>query len=195
MAAGAHPRASENAAGRGIVRGVETLHVAEIESPVGSLRLASTAQGLAHVDLPHASGGGLAGWQRRFAPDARRLQAWEPNRVVAVQLVEFLEGKRNAFDLPLDLRGTPFQLRVWNALLEIPYSETRSYVEIATSVGRPSAVRAVGGANAANPIPFVVPCHRVIAADGRLGGYSGGLDLKARLLAMESGQPDDARLL
>ena len=174
---------------------METLHVAEVESPVGTLRLTSTSQGLAHVDLPHASGGGLAGWQRRFAPDAKRVDAYEPNRVAAVQLIEYLEGKRKAFDLPLDLRGTDFQLRVWEALCAIPFGTTRSYVDIATAVGRPSAVRAVGGANAANPIPFIVPCHRVIAADGRLGGYSGGLELKARLLAMESGQPDDARLL
>ena len=107
-----------------------------------------------------------------------------------MQLLEYFEGKRTAFDLPLDLRGTPFQLEVWRALLAIPYGETRSYAEIARAVGRPAAVRAVGAANGANPIAIVVPCHRVIAADGSLGGYGGGLELKARLLAMErSGAP------
>ncbi len=85
----------------------------------------------------------------------------------------------------LDPRGTEFQLRVWNALREIPYGETRSYAEVAAQVGTPRAVRAVGTANGANPLSLVIPCHRVIASGGKLGGYGGGLDLKARLLAME----------
>ncbi len=100
-------------------------------------------------------------------------------------MLEYLEGKRIEFDLPLDLRGTPFQIAVWSALLEIPYGETRSYQQIANVIGRPRAVRAVGAANGANPVAIVVPCHRVIASDGTLHGYGGGLDLKARLLAME----------
>ena len=99
------------------------------------------------------------------------------------------------FDLALDLRGTPFQREVWAALLDIPYGETRSYVEVGRAVGRPRASRAVGGANNANPIALVVPCHRVIAADGSLGGYGGGLELKARLLAMERSHPSLGQLL
>ena len=99
------------------------------------------------------------------------------------------------FEIQLDLRGTPFQHAVWAALLEIPYGERRSYKDIAIAVGRPTALRAVGSANNANPVSLIVPCHRVIASDGSLGGYGGGLELKARLLAMERSRPSRDRLL
>jgi methylated-DNA-[protein]-cysteine S-methyltransferase len=88
--------------------------------------------------------------------------------------------------VPLDLLGTPFQCLVWHALQDIPYGVTWTYRELAQRLGRPRALRAVGAANAANPVPIVVPCHRVVAAGGKLGGYTGGLDLKRRLLALES---------
>jgi O-6-methylguanine DNA methyltransferase len=172
---------------------VELVHTAQIETPAGGLRIASTERGLAYVELPHASGRGLEGWLRR-RPDLRAAPGFAPNRAAAVQLVEYFEGKRTVFDLPLDLRGTAFQLAVWRALLAIPYGETRSYAEVAQVVGRPAAVRAVGAANGANPIAIVVPCHRVIAADGTLGGYGGGLRLKARLLAMERSRAPGALL-
>ena len=103
------------------------------------------------------------------------------------QLRAYFAGDLREFDLPLDIAGTAFQQRVWRALLRIPYGETRSYSEIARSIGAPSAVRAVGAANGANPIPIVVPCHRVIGAGGSLVGYGGGLPLKQRLLALERG--------
>ena len=171
---------------------MEIIHTAQVESPIGELRLASTATGLAFLELPHANGRGLDGWLQRCAPGARCQAGFAPNRRAAVQLVEYLEGKRTAFDLPLDLRGTEFQRRVWQALLEIPYGETRSYLEVARAIGAPHAVRAVGAANGANPVALVVPCHRVIASDGSLGGYGGGLRLKERLLAMEqSRRPSD----
>ena len=173
---------------------MEAVHTAQIETPVGALRIASTAHGLAYVELPHASGRGLEGWLRR-RPGARAEPGFAPNRDAAVQLVEYFEGKRTAFDLALDLAGTPFQLEVWRALLAIPYGETRSYADVARAVGRPAAVRAVGAANGANPIAIVVPCHRVIAADGSLGGYGGGLGLKAKLLAMERSRAPGLRLL
>ena len=172
---------------------MEAVHAATIETPVGPLRIASTQRGLAFVELPHASGRGLAGWLRRHGV-ARVEPGFAPNRLAAVQLAEYFEGKHTAFELPLDLRGTPFQLEVWRALLAIPYGETRSYAEIARAVARPAAVRAVGAANGANPIAIVVPCHRVIAADGSLGGYGGGLRLKARLLAMERSRAPGALL-
>ena len=101
------------------------------------------------------------------------------------QLEEYFEGKRREFDLPLQLSGTPFQMRVWRALQAIPYGETRSYGEVARMVGCPKAARAVGAANGANPLAIVVPCHRVIQSDGRLGGYGGGLRLKQFLLDLE----------
>jgi O-6-methylguanine DNA methyltransferase len=101
------------------------------------------------------------------------------------QLRAYFAGQLRRFDLPLDMRGTDFQLRVWRELERIPFGETRSYLEIAEAIGAPRAVRAVGAANGANPIPIVVPCHRVIGASGKLVGYGGGLPLKKRLLQLE----------
>jgi O-6-methylguanine DNA methyltransferase len=164
---------------------MEIVHTARVETGIGALRLASTESGLAYLELPHASGRGLAGWLRRCAPQAQLEEGFAPNRAAARQILEYLEGKRSEFDLVLDLRGTDFQRGVWAALLEIPYGETRSYQDIARKLGKPRAVRAVGAANGANPVAIVVPCHRVVQTGGKLGGYGGGLDLKARLLAME----------
>ena len=175
---------------------MEIVHTTWVEGPIGTFRIASTQQGLAYVELPHASGHGLDGWLRRRAPDARCEEGDEPNRSAAAQILEYLVGKRTEFDLPLDLRGTPFQRQVWEKLLEIPYGETRSYQEIARAIGRPHATRAVGNANGANPVSLVVPCHRVVASGGKLGGYAGGLSLKARLLAMERAhRPSQGSLL
>jgi len=101
------------------------------------------------------------------------------------QLNEYFASRRREFTFPIDLRGTPFQLQCWRALLEIPYGETRTYADLARVVGRPKAYRAVGMANNRNPIAIVVPCHRVIASDGTLCGYGGGLDVKRRLLELE----------
>ena len=102
------------------------------------------------------------------------------------QLNEYLDGKRTLFDLPLEPKGTEFQKKVWNALKEIPFGETRSYGEIAKIIGNEKASRAVGMANNKNPIAIIVPCHRVIGANGKLVGYAGGLDLKEKLLKLES---------
>lgn len=174
---------------------METVHSAQFESPIGALRIASTEVGVAYLGLPRAGGRGFAGWLARSARGARHEQAYAPNREAIRQVVEYLEGKRSDFDLRLDLRGTPFQCSVWNALREIPYGMTRSYADVARAVGNPNAVRAVGTANGANPIPLVVPCHRVIATGGKLGGYGGGLDLKRRLLAMEQSACHQGALL
>jgi len=164
---------------------MERVFTAELDSPIGALRIASTEKGLAYVELPHASGRGFRGWLGRHAERAEVQEGYAANRVAVAQLLEYLEGKRTAFELPLDLRGTPFQVAVYTEVAAIPYGESRSYSEIAERVARPRAVRAVGAANGANPIPLVVPCHRVIGSRGQLQGYAGGLDLKARLLAME----------
>ena len=101
------------------------------------------------------------------------------------QLDEYFAGRRRAFDLPLEYPGSPFQRRVWDALLRIPFGETRTYAELARDIGAPGAARAVGSANGANRLAIVIPCHRVIAADGGLGGYGGGLWRKLRLLETE----------
>ena len=107
---------------------------------------------------------------------------------VLAQLGEYFAGARRTFDVPLDLRGSEFQRAFWAALLEIPYGETASYGEIARRVGRPGKARAVGRANGSNPIAVIVPCHRVIGADGTLTGYGGGLERKRLLLDLESGR-------
>jgi O-6-methylguanine DNA methyltransferase len=169
-------------------------HRAAIDTKVGEVRLISSDAGLCYLELPRADGRGFRGWLKRHAPGTRVVDAIAPNQAASEQLLEFLDGKRFEFDLPLDLRATAFQKLVYDALLAIPYGESRSYADIAAAIGRPSAVRAVGAANGANPIPFVIPCHRVIASDGQLQGYAGGLRLKARLLTMEGTSPDTDRL-
>ena len=102
-----------------------------------------------------------------------------------LQLEEYLEVKRQEFDLPLNPKGTPFQQKVWSSLLAIPYGETRSYKDIAIQIGKPNAQRAIGMANHENPIPIFIPCHRVISSDGTISGYSGGVDIKQKLLDLE----------
>jgi O-6-methylguanine DNA methyltransferase len=174
---------------------MEIVHTAEFDSPIGTMLCASTDAGLAFLQLPRASGRGLAGWLRCWAPGASLQEAYAPNREAIAQIREYLEGKRDGFDLAVDLRGTPFQRAVWEALRRIPYGETRSYAEVARAVRRPRSVRPVGAANGANPVPLVVPCHRVVATGGKLGGYGGGLALKKRLLALERARPRGGDLL
>lgn len=118
-------------------------------------------------------------------PEGTSEEETELLRRAAGQLREYLAGKRREFELPLSPAGTPFQHSVWNSLLAIPYGETRSYGEIARSVGNPRACRAVGMANNRNPIPIFIPCHRVVGSDGSLVGYGGGLGIKEYLLKLE----------
>ena len=154
-------------------------------SPLGPLGLVARNGKLARVFL-----GVDPRWfpqqvERTYGAAGREVQA--PFREVIHQLREYFEGKRLVFRTPLDLdQGTPFQRKVWRALQGIPYGETVSYKEIARTIGQPSAARAVGGANGANPIPIIVPCHRVVASDRGLGGYSAGLEIKTRLLELEA---------
>lgn len=147
--------------------------------------VATTEHGLCYLALPRDSVQGLRNWVARHI-DGSLLQedplALEP---VVQELNEYFSGLRREFSGPVDLYGTPFQVAVWRALLKIPYGETRSYQDIAIAIGRPNAVRAVGMANGANPVPIVVPCHRVIGKNGSLTGYSGGLDIKTLLLQQE----------
>ena len=174
---------------------METVRIAEFEAPIGWMRLASTEKGLCRVELPGSCGRGFAGWLRAHVPEAEVVEDEGANRSARKQILEYLAGERLRFELALDLRATPFQLAVYEELLAIPYGETRSYAEVARAIGKPRAVRATGAANGANPIPLVVPCHRVIAADGSLGGFGGGLPLKRRLLAMERSRVPGERLL
>lgn len=174
---------------------MEILHTASFETPIGEMLAVSSGKGLLYLELPHASGRGVGGFLRRASPGARSVEGYAPNRAAIAQVCEFLEGKRRDFSIHLDVRGTEFQRAVWAALEAIPYGETRSYGEVAREIGRPSAVRAVGAANGANPLPLIIPCHRVIASDGKLQGFGGGLALKQRLLAMERAEPGQGRLL
>jgi len=148
-----------------------------LETPVGPLVLKGDDEHLRVLLLPGAPEG-------PSAPGPVRPSG--PVRQAAAQLREYFDGTRTSFDLPLAPAGTPFQRSVWFALAEIPYGETISYAELARWVGRPRAFRAVGQANGANPLPIVLPCHRVVASGGGIGGYGGGLTLKRQLLDLEA---------
>ncbi|MGI6707153.1 MAG: methylated-DNA--[protein]-cysteine S-methyltransferase [Clostridia bacterium] len=156
------------------------LRILTIDSPIGPLSLAETDRGLHRIEF-----GGEEGLRREEALGRFRIVSGAMKYPAAQQLHEYFAGIRKTFNLPLDILGTPFQRRVWKALQAIPYGETCSYRDIGIRIGCPKGARAVGGANGANPIPIIIPCHRVIAADGSLGGYGGGLDIKKTLLALE----------
>jgi methylated-DNA-[protein]-cysteine S-methyltransferase len=148
-----------------------------VSTPVGRLLLAGDRDGLRRISF-----------QNGFhpvepAPDWRRTK--EPFAEVLAQLDDYFAGRLRRFELPLAPQGTPFQREVWSALTAIPYGDTVSYRELACRLGRPLASRAVGAANGRNPIPIVIPCHRVVGADGSLTGFGGGLEIKRQLLALE----------
>jgi O-6-methylguanine DNA methyltransferase len=150
-----------------------------IESPLGPLLLGAEDGALTLLwmsPLPERETGGADSRDRAVLALAKE------------QLDSYFAGDLTAFDLPLAPRGTPFQQRVWSALVEIPFGETVSYGSLATRLGRPGAARAVGLANGSNPISIIIPCHRVIGSDGRLTGYGGGIDRKAWLLDHEAGR-------
>ena len=151
-------------------------------SPVGALFARSEAGMLTQLSF----------WRRgavpRAAADADAAAADPTIAVVRAQIGEYFEGRRSTFSVPVRLNGPEFYRRVWSALCDIPYGETISYGELARRVGEPDAARAVGAANGANPIVIIVPCHRVIGADGKLVGYGGGLARKRTLLDLESGR-------
>ncbi len=154
-------------------------HYTVIDSPIGELLLVGADEHLQRLDIR----GGRRPIQ--IAPEwERRDEAFAP---VRDQLGRYFAGQLRAFDVPLSMDGNSFELRVWEALLEIPYGETASYGEIARRIGEPGAARAVGLANGRNPMALIVPCHRVIGADGSLTGYGGGLERKRFLLDLESG--------
>jgi len=148
-----------------------------LESPVGPLAVAKDGHGF--ITAIRFSGEADDDWQRDDT-------AFDD---VASQFREYFAGTRREFELPLAPAGTAFQQSVWNVLRTIPYGRTWSYLDVANAIGKPAACRAVGAANGANPLPIVVPCHRVIGANGSLTGFGGGIDTKRRLLALEGGAP------
>jgi methylated-DNA-[protein]-cysteine S-methyltransferase len=154
---------------------------ATMASPIGSLLLVGDGRALHGLHMQDGP---------RPVAVSSSWEASEPPFVeVKAQLASYFSGERTAFDVPLDLVGTPFQRLVWRALRDIPYGATISYVELARRVGQPTASRAVGLANGRNPVSVIVPCHRVIGANGSLTGYGGGLARKRYLLDLESRQP------
>jgi O-6-methylguanine DNA methyltransferase len=169
---------------------METLHSTIFTSPVGPLFLAASERGLVALEFDARLPG-----QQTIRPNPRDLrgegkslrfqESPDAMRPYVRELEEYFAGHRREFTFALDLRGTDFQRACWRALLAIPYGETRSYGDIARAVGRPQGFRAVGMANNRNPVAIVVPCHRVIASNGTLCGYGGGLDIKRKLLELE----------
>ena len=158
---------------------METLFYSRTPSPAGPLFLAASAKGLVRLEFE--------GRVQKLNPDSIHLQESDTKLAPYLQqLDEYFAGKRREFSIPLDLRGTEFQLACWHALLDIPYGETRSYLDIAEAIGHPHAYRAVGMSNNRNPVAIIVPCHRVIASSGSLCGYGGGLDIKRKLLDLEN---------
>jgi methylated-DNA-[protein]-cysteine S-methyltransferase len=149
------------------------------------LYVAATNQGLCRITWPHETFDILRAWVEKQIPNAVLIEDTERVSGYVGQLQEYLDGTRNAFTLRLDMHGTAFQTSVWQALTQIPYGQTRSYSDIAGAVGSPAAVRAVGTANGANPVPIVVPCHRVIGKNSALTGFRGGLQVKEELLQLE----------
>jgi methylated-DNA-[protein]-cysteine S-methyltransferase len=156
---------------------MDDVHFTYLETPIGRLLLAASAAGLLRVSFPSGT--------RARGPEPGWTESDEWLADPARQLAEYFAGERRIFDLRLAPRGTSFQRLVWAALAEIPYGETRSYGDLARRIGRPAASRAVGAANGRNPLPIVLPCHRVVGTDGSLTGFGGGLAVKRALLALE----------
>ena len=154
------------------------------DSPLGPLGLVTRNDRLAQIVLQADPASFSFEVERMFGSAGTRDDAFFKD--IRQQIEEYLAGRRLVFRLPLDIDfGTPFQRRVWKALMSIPYAQTMTYRDVAAAIGQPSAMRAVGGANGMNPLPIVIPCHRVVASDGP-GGYSGGLKTKKRLLELEA---------
>ncbi|MEM8849760.1 MAG: methylated-DNA--[protein]-cysteine S-methyltransferase [Pseudomonadota bacterium] len=164
----------------------ESLRYTYLDTPIGALLLAADAAGLARISFPTGD--------RTVRPGGDWMEDAGPLAEAIAQLRAYFAGELTAFDLTLSPSGTAFQKQVWLTLPEIGFGETATYSEIARRVGRPKASRAVGAANGANPLPIVLPCHRIVGADGSLTGFGGGLPVKRFLLAHEGRAPAQAEL-
>ncbi|MEZ6003389.1 MAG: methylated-DNA--[protein]-cysteine S-methyltransferase [Planctomycetota bacterium] len=161
-----------------------TLTSSLMGTPLGEIAVLHGDRGLCGIGLDGQAGfARFDRWRRKYAPD-EELRMGPPPAELVKQMREYFDRQRQAFDLPLDLRGTDFQRRVWRALQAIPQGQIRTYGDLARDLGQPTASRAIGGANGANPVPIVVPCHRVVAQRG-LGGFSGPIEWKQSLLELE----------
>ncbi len=162
---------------------MEEVYYASVASPIGTIWVASDKAGVCLVSLEGTEQEFLKELSAAGFRHARPDQAF--NQEILGEIKDYFEGKKTCFSSPLHLQGRPFDMRVWQALQRIPLGETRSYEEIARAIGNPRACRAVGGANRRNPIPLLIPCHRVIRKDGGLGGFACGTEIKQWLLDFE----------
>lgn len=160
------------------------------QSPIGVIRIDISEKGIKGLVFMDPTETPSQFVEMESRPGQMESREIEMESRIKTQLDEYFAGKRTSFDLPLDLQGTEFQLKVWNELLKIPYGKTISYKELSLRLGNLLAIRAAGAANGANPISIIVPCHRVIGSDGSLTGYAGGLWRKKWLLELESGTPE-----
>lgn len=165
---------------------MENLYIDKIESAVWSGYIVANDKGLCYVSHITENLNDIVTWQMKNYPESKLISDSEQIKPYKKQFEEYLVGERKTFDLPVDVIGTPFQKEIWEALYQIPYGETASYLEIAGMIGRDrKSAQAVGGAVGSNPISLVCPCHRVVGTDGSLTGYGGGLDNKISLLNHE----------
>jgi O-6-methylguanine DNA methyltransferase len=166
-------------------RNAMSLNYQGLDTPIGKLLVAASSRGICRIGFPSESASDRAAWFDRHVSQAPQEGVDGFLVEAKEQLIRYFEGRGETFDVPLDLRGTPFQVQVWRQLLEIPYGGTVSYGDIAHAIGNPRASQAVGAAVGKNPVPIVVPCHRVIGHDGSLVGFGGGLPTKEKLLELE----------
>ena len=163
----------------------DTVVIGTLATPLGLLGAAFTPRGLGRLAFASEGQAACEAWARRCLPGAALVHGGPQLDALAAQLAAYFDGRLRDFGVSLDLRGTPFQLAAWHGLLEVRYGEVRSYAAHAAAIGHPRAARAVGAANGANPIPILVPCHRLIGSNGSLVKYGGGLEVKRRLLELE----------
>ena len=169
---------------------MDTIYEASVASTFGRITVRTSEKGIRAVTIgesrmPRKRSQKVSRTNEVVSANGQKTRGAEWARQAARELELYAAGKLQKFTVPLDAQGTPFQQKVWKALREIPYGETRSYAEVARRIGNPKAARAVGTANRENPVALITPCHRVIASDGSLGGYALGLDTKSQILRME----------
>lgn len=166
----------------------QAVYYGEMNDTNGTIYVAATDKGLCYVGSLNEGINELKNWIDKKRSGATLIENEEKISPYTGQLEDYLKGKRRSFDVSIDVKGTPFQEAIWNELQNIPYGETASYTDIANNIGNPTAVRAVGAAIGANPVLMVVPCHRVVAKNGNLTGFRGGIPMKEKLLALENNE-------
>ncbi|MCI0706150.1 MAG: methylated-DNA--[protein]-cysteine S-methyltransferase [Ignavibacteriae bacterium] len=164
---------------------MQTIYYISHKFDVGTLHIASTDNGVFRIDLPKRTKAEFVASLKRHSNGAEIVESAAKHKQIIDELEEYFAGKLERFRSKLDLRGTDFQLQVWNELLNIPYGTVISYKQLAQRVGKPDGYQAVGRVNGANPIPIVIPCHRVIGSNNDLVGYGGGIKMKEFLLKLE----------